>query len=220
MQPPREAPPGMTPAYWLRSLTILQRVTFALMVAAALNLAVRLAVGAPDLSGHAGNLLIAVLLFLLSRLRLWRVRTRLLVSYVLFGVVPLAIVVMLGIVAATTLFGLIAADSVLRSLDDRTREMTTLAREVATVASSRGALDLPMLSRLVTGLQPGARAIVTVGDVVRSIPDEAGPLRGMPAWRARDFAGLFEQDDSYFIGGHAQDGQPAADVFVYAPMTQ
>ena len=137
---------GATVRSWLRSLTILQRITFAIVVVAAVNVVVQFAVGAPNVRGHAGNLLIAVFVFLLSRLRLWRVPNRLLVSYFLFGVVPLVLVVGLALVTATTLFGLIAADRVRRALDERVNLTATLAREVATLTSYQRDLDTSAMS--------------------------------------------------------------------------
>ena len=212
----------MTGGSWLRSLTLLQRITFALVVVAALNVVVRFAVGAPNLAGHAGNLLIAVLVFLLSRLSLWRVRNRLLVSYFLFGVVPLALVLVLATITATTFFGLIAADRVRRGLDDRVQLVGAAAREVAAVASSQRELDGPVSSRLAADLQerlPRARAIVSVGETVRSLPDE-GHLHAIPAWSTPGFAGVIESGGRYFMGAHVKVGQPAVEVFAYAPLEE
>jgi sigma-B regulation protein RsbU (phosphoserine phosphatase) len=192
------------------------------MVVATVNVLARIVVGAPNIRGHAGNLLLAVLLFLLSRLRLWRVRNRLLVSYFFFGVVPLVLVVVLVSITATTLFGLIAADRVRRALDDRVALAAATAREVATVASHRLDLDMPLLSRLVTNSReraPGARALLLAGGgALRYIPDDGGPLQAIPSWSMPGEAGLFESGGSYFVGAHASAGEPAAEVFAYAPL--
>ena len=104
---------------WLRSLTIFQRVLLALVVLAGIAAIARPLTGSPNASGSVINFVVALSVFFLSRLRLWRVRNRLLVSYFLFGVVPLILVVGLVSVTLTTLFGLIAADRVRRELDDR-----------------------------------------------------------------------------------------------------
>ena len=207
----------MTVRAWLRSLTIPQRIIFALVVLAALSVAVRLAVGASNLSGSVTNFLVVLLLFFLSRLRLWRVRNRLLVSYFLFGVVPFFFPIALATTTATTLFGLIAADRVRTALDERARETSTLAREIATVASVQRELDVPMLSRLVSGLHPHGRAIVQIDETVHAIPDDAGPFHAAPSWSAPGFSGLIESGGRYFIGASAHSDRPAIDVFVYTP---
>ena len=207
----------MTVRSWLRSLSIPQRVLFALVVLAAVSLVIRLAVGAPNLSGSVSNVLVVLLLFFLSRLRLWRVRNRLLVSYFLFGIVPLFFVIALATTAMTTLFGLIAADRVRSALDERARETSILAREIAAVTSFQRDPDVPLLSRLVTALHPRGRAIVTIDGVVRAIPDDAGPFHAVPSLGSPDFSGLIESADRYFIGAAAHSDRPAIDVFVYTP---
>ena len=207
---------------WLKSLTIMQRITFALVVVALVNVVVQLAVGAPNVRGHAGNLLIAVFVFFLSRLRLWRVRNRLLLSYFLFGVVPLTLVVGLALVTATTLFGLIAADRVRRALDERVSLTATLAREVATLTSYRHELDTSALSQFAADLLnrlPRAHAVIVAGDSVRSIPD-AGPVKAIPGWSTAGFSGLLDADGRYFVAAHAKAGDPAVEVLVYAPLAE
>jgi phosphoserine phosphatase RsbU/P len=209
--------PAATARSWLGSLTIPQRITCALMVVAGLILVVQWLAGSPNLSGHALNFIITVLAFLLTWLRLWRVRNRLLVSYFLFGVVPLVLVLLLVVLTLTTLFGLIAAERVRRALDDRGRETRVLARQIATVVSFQGTLDVPLVSRLVTGLQPRARALVKVGEALQALPDAAGPLHAIPAWSSPDFSGLIESGDRYFMVAHAHVDRPFVDVFVYTP---
>ena len=188
-----------------------------LVVLAAVSAVLRPAAGSGNASGAVVNFVVALLIFLLSRLRLWRVRNRLLVSYFLFGVVPLLLVVGLATVTLTTLFGLIAADHVRRELDDRSGQAKTVARQVAAVSSMQRDLDGAMLSRLVTALDPRARAIVKVDERVRSIPDDAGPFHAVPSWSSPDFGGLIEAGGRYFIGAHARSDRPAVDVFVYTP---
>jgi sigma-B regulation protein RsbU (phosphoserine phosphatase) len=204
---------------FLRSLTIPQRFILALVVLAALSVVVRLAVGADNISGSFTNFLVVLLLFFLSRLRLWRVRNRLLVSYFLFGVVPFFFVIALTTTALTTLFGLIAADRIRTALDDRARNAGSLAREIATVASFQREAEVAMLSRLITGFHPRGRAIVKIDGMVRAIPDGSGaPFENIPAWNSPDFSGLIESGDRYFIGASAHGNEPSIDVLVYTPL--
>lgn len=208
---------------WFSSLTTLQRIALALVVLAALNLVAQSALGSPRLSGHAGNFVIVVLLFGLTRLRLWRVRNRLLLSYFLFGVVPLALVTVLVSLTANTLFGLIAADSVRRGLDDRTNALVYAATELAAAASGERSLDPPAWSRFVRDLRagaPGMRAIVVTRNGPLTIPPDAA-IRTIPSWSKPNWAGLFESDGRYFIGAHARTRPPAGDpldAFTFVPL--
>jgi sigma-B regulation protein RsbU (phosphoserine phosphatase) len=201
---------------WLRSLTILQRVLLVLVVAAAVSAVVRPATGSANASGAVVNFVIALLIFFLSRLRLWRVRTRLLVSYFLFGVVPLVLVIGLLMVTGSTFFGLLAADRVRQAIDERTHVVQMLARQVVTVSALQPDPDVPLLSRLVRDLDPRAHAIVRIGTSVRSVPDDAGEFHAIPSWSSPDFTGLVEAERRYFLATHAHV-DPAVDVFVYTP---
>ena len=202
---------------WLRSLTIFQRVLLALVVLAGVSAIARPLTGSPNASGSVINVVVALFIFFLSRLRLWRVRNRLLVSYFLFGVVPLILVAGLVTVTLTTLFGLIAADRVRREVDDRARDAKTVARQVASVSSVQPDLAASTVAPIVASLDPRARAIVKVEGTQRSIPDDGGPFHAVPSWSPPDFSGVFEWDHRYFIGAHAHADRPAVDVFVYRP---
>ncbi|MPY86420.1 MAG: hypothetical protein GEU99_00685 [Luteitalea sp.] len=179
---------------WVRTLTIWQRITFALVIVTASNLLLQYAIGSTRVASHTATFVLSVLLFVLSRSRalLWRLRNRLLVTYFLFGVVPLCLVVVMVLSSASTLFGQLAADRVREGLNRRIDAVHAAANHLAMAASYGQSTETAVLARLPNELQrrvPHLSAIVAVGDKVLSIPDnadlEALPSRGATNQRPR-----------------------------------
>jgi hypothetical protein len=77
-------------ASWLRGTSWFQRIAFVLLLAAIGAFAYQ---SAKDANPSAGSIILALLLFFAFRRRLlWRVRNRLLITFFLFGVVPVFLI--------------------------------------------------------------------------------------------------------------------------------
>jgi sigma-B regulation protein RsbU (phosphoserine phosphatase) len=197
---------------FFRELSRFQRITLLILaVLMTVVVAMRFARGESTAGTFRVLLLWVVVLALAVFLRraLWRVRNRLLLTFFLFGVVPITLIGLMLIFTGELLFGQIAADRVREQLDRRTEEVSGAARELA-VARPEAVAGL--LSDL-RGRIPGLRALIHTGDRTTAFPSDA-ELRAIPVWAEPGFKGLFETGSGRFLGARA------ADVFTYFPLDQ
>src|SRR3954453_20693536 len=111
----------------LKALTRLERITLVLFVIVIVNAILDNTTGYQIYGGDLLTLLFVIslcLLFIRSgrsmiRSLLWRLRNRLLISYVLFGVVPLVLVGLMLVLATEVLFAQIAANLIRTDIDKR-----------------------------------------------------------------------------------------------------
>jgi sigma-B regulation protein RsbU (phosphoserine phosphatase) len=204
----------------VRQLTWPQRITLVLVFAAALNLMVQVATGSTRLGEHFQTLLLTVVLLgvatLFTRFRLlWRLRNRLLLTYFLFGVVPILLIGLMLVFAGQFLFGQLAADRMRQELDRRTEVVRVAARDIALTPPQALPGFVSELRRQI----PGLRVMIHAGDRVFSIPADA-ELREIPGWSNPGFDGVFESGAGRFLGAHASGGPPTTDVFAYVPLDQ
>ena len=203
---------------FFRKLTWFQRITLVLLLVAAVDVVLKLATHSELLADRVEKLFVWVVLFgtatLLSYFRpLWRVRNRLLVTYFLFGVVPILLIGLMLTFGGQFLFGQLAADRMRQEFDRRTEAVRAAARDISLVPPEAR-------SAFVNGLRaqiPGLRVLVRAGDQVLSIPADA-ELRAIPSWSEAGFGGLFEAESGRFLGAHAKGAAPATEAFVYVPM--
>lgn len=144
-----------------------------------------------------GHMLVRSIARLRRRL-LWRVRRKLIVSYVFIGFVPVLLVVAFFTVAGA-MSGLSASsEMVRRELDRVVADVRVAAAAVGARLSSdmEAAAALEPLAATMRSEYPGASAVV-VGRVAGSIAATVGPWNGaprparLPAWiREQGFAGL------------------------------
>ena len=177
-----------------------------LLIAVTVQVVVR--VGGPDVRGMsvvgllevAANLLIVVvvgyflfiLLAWLQRLLLWRIRRKLILSYLLIGLIPVVLIVSLFLLAGTLTVLSVSSFMVKLSLDDLAREATAVATAAAGELSGQPSAGVEAVlaryqrSLARRGIDPGvalvsARSgsdgrVVSVGDWVGRRPD------GLPGW--------------------------------------
>jgi len=198
---------------WLRGRTLFQKIALALMLLAVGIVIVSYSAGGT--SGPGWVILALILCFIAFRKELlWRVRNRLLVTYFLFGVVPILLVAFGMVLAGELLLGQFATQRVRQNLEARIETVRSAAQNLA-LAVSHGAK-----ANLLDGIRAGVPSLAAVvrvdGDVVR-LPGN-GELQTAPAWIAPGFSGLFESNGHYFIGANARDGDEEA--FAYLPLDQ
>ena len=195
---------------WLRGRTVFQRVALALMV---------LAVGALIASGGTSASGFVTLAFIVCYIAfrkelLWRVRNRLLVTYFLFGVVPIFLIGLSLMLAAEFLLGQFATQRVLQDLEARIESVRSTAQNLMLAASHGAKADL------LDGIRQRAPKLAAVvranGDALRLPPD--GQFQTAPVWIAPGFGDLFESGGHYYIGANVRDGNTEA--FAYLPLDE
>jgi sigma-B regulation protein RsbU (phosphoserine phosphatase) len=196
---------------WLRGRTVFQRVAFGLL---ALAVAAALVSSISGRTTSAEPVILASLLVAIALRKelLWRVRNRLLLTYFLFGVVPIVLIGWSMAIAAQVLLGQFAAQHVRQELEQRIQSVRSLAQQLALAASHGVGPDaLDGTRRRV----PRVAAIVrTSGDALRLPADTEIPAE--PGWIPHEFAGLFESGGRYYLGAEGRDG--GADAFAYLPL--
>jgi phosphoserine phosphatase RsbU/P len=198
---------------WLRDTTSFQRVALALLIlAAGAALVSGLSGGKPAFDFATLSLLLCFLAF--RKKLLWRVRNRLLVTYFLFGVVPIFLIGLLLATAAELLLGQFAAQRVHQDLQAQIESVRSAAQNLLLAASHGGK------GELLDGIRqrvPRLAAVVRAnGDVFRLPPDV--PLQNAPTGMAPEFSDLFESDGHYYIGAGVRDRNMEA--FTYLPLDQ
>jgi sigma-B regulation protein RsbU (phosphoserine phosphatase) len=158
-----------------------------------------------------GGLSILALLvagFAFRKQLLWRVRNRLLLSYVLFGVVPLALVYLLMALTLRLGVGPLGADRVRRAVDARIREVQAAVQDLEGMPpATRSCLRERLLARI-----PRLGLIIESDGKTPADPSN-GPFRQAPAWVEPGFQGLIEVGDHLYIAARTNS------VFAFFPLT-
>jgi sigma-B regulation protein RsbU (phosphoserine phosphatase) len=145
---------------------------------------------------------------------LWRVRNRLLVTYFIFGVVPIFVIALLLVVIAELMMGQFAAERVHQALEARIEGLRSTAQNLALAATHGSKTDvLDGIRQRVPKLEAVIR---TSGDILRLPAD--GELQASPSWIAPGFGGLFESGGRYYMGANARDQR--SEAFVYFPLNE
>src|SRR5262249_16305004 len=118
---------------WLRGTTRVQRIVLALTAIAVVADVVSVAIAAPTFALAPLAILVCGIPF--RKDLLWRVRNRLLVTYVLFGVVPLFLIALLLMLAGELLLGQFAAQLVRKDIDARVDAVRSAAQTLAVAAA-------------------------------------------------------------------------------------
>jgi sigma-B regulation protein RsbU (phosphoserine phosphatase) len=141
------------------------------------------------------------------RAALWRVRNRLLLTSVLFGIVPILLIALLLSLAVRIVLGQYMSAAVRQALDSEIAATATIARLVARTASGLTADDpATAIARLdeVRQQAPLVKLVVRDGTRTFTLP-ETTELETIPDWMAPDFKGPIESDRRYFIAASAVD---------------
>ena len=159
----------------------------------------------------------------LVRRMLWRLRNRLIVTYVLIGVVPIALILaMLGI-TAYFLMGQVAtylATTELRRHNDLLRDSAySLGWNVSERIriGAEGAVARSFLED-VHRRHPSLQAVVSTPVGTFSIPENAG-IQHFPVWSKPGFRGLIQSGRDFALAAHIRAGVEGrqVEVFAYEP---
>lgn len=199
---------------WLRATTIFQRVVLAPTLLALVAAIVSLFASG---SSALGLITLALVLCFIAFRRelLWRVRNRLLVTFFLFGVVPIFLIAFMLTLSAELLFGQFATQLVRQRLQTRIESIHSVAQDLALAASHGANADLLNAIRQRT---PNLAAVVSVhGNVLLRFPS-ATEFNTVPVWITPGFGDLFEAGGHYYVGADARDGDTNA--FAYLPLDE
>lgn len=138
------------------------------------------------------------LLFLAKKI-LWRVRNRLLVTYVLVGLVPIVLVLAMVSIIATILMGQITGYLLISSLDRRYEALEAAASNIA-VSTALGNEPAGAATEALTRLRealPSLNAVVEVDG--QPLPPQVSALDAIPEWIEPGFKGLLVSDTNYLL---------------------
>lgn len=199
---------------WLRLTTWFQRIALALLVAAVGVWTSSFATGSDR---RSGLLILAIILayFAFRKQLLWRFRNRLMITFFLFGVVPLFLIYWLLELSAVLVLSQIAAERVRHDLEARIERVHDVAQDMMLVGSHNAA---PVLSEGIRRREPRLAAIVSNKGETVLLPPGHGAFSTAPAWMAANFQGLFESEGHYYLGANTGDEQANAKVFTYLPL--
>ncbi len=198
---------------WLRARSAFQRVALTLLI-----LALAVTIGSYFSGGTSGPgiITLAVILCYIAFRKelLWRVRNRLLVTFFLFGVVPVFLIAFMLTLSAELLLGEFGTQLVRQDLEARIERVHASAQILMSAAAHGAKADVLDAIRERT---PRLAAVVRAGgDVVRLPPD--GQFRTADSWIAPGFCNLFESGGRYYIGSEVRSGN--AEAFAYLPFDQ
>ena len=168
--------------------------------------------------------------FLVRRL-LWRIRTKLLVSYLFIAVVPVVLMLLLFGLAGVLFSGLVASHVVTAEVDRRAALLRTTAEAALADMSGDDAAARAALERHLASLRAANPELVSSlwrGDEV--VAASPGAPATLPEWTRPDgYAGLVRanaEDDATLLTGLARRGESAlllqvpVDERLFAPLEQ
>lgn len=149
---------------------------------------------------------------------LWRIRRKLIISYLLIGLVPTLLILFFFVASGLLIFGQVSAYVLLASLE-RTQAMAARVADLVTADIGGATGEQAEIERLLRwrlepleSVYPGASAVyffsggrISVGDPI-AFPPRSGEL--VPEWAAQGYQGLLRLEDRYYVAGFSE---PSAD---------
>jgi sigma-B regulation protein RsbU (phosphoserine phosphatase) len=196
-------------------LTWFQRGALLFLAVAAVSLIYSYAMG----GSRVGLLVMAVFVAFVAfrKQLLWRVRNRLVLTYILSGVVPLLLIFWLLELTTILLLGQFASERARQGLESRLQRVYALTQDLDSTAEHGGA---PALLEEIRNSERGLSAVVTVNGrtVISALPGAA--LSAAPEWMKPEFRGAFEAGGRYYLGVNASGLQNKAQVFSFLPLDE
>ncbi len=131
---------------------------------------------------------------------LWRLRNRLVVAYVLIGLIPVVLLALMGVIAGWTLYGKVAVYQVTAELERVQSELSDLTADIASSLSMAGALEGRLRPEVVTRILEARRA--STEEHLRSGEVYVVPASGdnLPAWlHGQHFVGVLIGDQAELV---------------------
>ncbi len=145
----------------------------------------------------------------------WRLRHRLIVTYLFIAVAPVLLLIGLGLVAGYSLLLQIAMNTVTAELQHRSAELGSAADAITKLdPAARGPALARMLDPYFNSRYKNLAARVVQGDRETRFPSASADL---PSAKSANGDGIVERNGSYYLWGHRNT--PEGSVTVIAPMT-
>src|SRR6266446_2862183 len=153
---------------------------------------------------------------------LWRVRHRLLVTWVLLGVVPIVLICALVAEGLFILMGQVVGYMTTAEITRQSELVRSTAQGLAWSLAHRvpsqsvAALAEPFVREISQTRNAEVGAIVRTGKEVLNVPADGG-IREIPEWSKPGFVGLVKDDLRYYLGAHVVpgDSKEKTEVFLY-----
>jgi sigma-B regulation protein RsbU (phosphoserine phosphatase) len=162
----------------------------------------------------------------LLRKMLWRVRHRLLLTWVLLGVVPIVLIAALVGAGMYLLMGQVLAYMTTTEIDRRAKVVQSDAHELAWSVAHRAASVNPatlagtFMKETFQNGNAEAGVVVDTGANAFALPAD-GPIRQIPDWVKPDFLGIVRSESGYYIASHIvlgdSPGKTAIFLYQHAP---
>jgi sigma-B regulation protein RsbU (phosphoserine phosphatase) len=151
---------------------------------------------------------------------LWRVRHRLLMTWIFVGVVPIVLFCLLVAQGFFFLMGQVVGYMTTTEIDRQSELVRSTAHALAWSLSHRGpsttvAMMTESFIRENSETSRGELGAIvrTDRDVFAAPPD--GAIRDIPKWSKQDFHGLLKEKGSYYFGAHVGASTGRTEVFLY-----
>ena len=172
----------------------------------------------PEIGAMAAGVWLAIrLLRLAASQAVWRLRNRLLVTYLFIALVPILLIVMLAATGGLFLIQQIAVYLVTSELDRRVETIRSAAESVQQANEAdrpgvvRGMIDLFYLQRY-----PGIEVLVHDGAKTIRYPENGNPPSPNVLWS--DVSGVLTRDARFYIWTHKVT--PWGDITITVPLTR
>jgi sigma-B regulation protein RsbU (phosphoserine phosphatase) len=149
------------------------------------------------------------------RRTIWRLRNRLIVTYIFIGVVPVLLIVLLVGLGSYILFGQVADYLITTEIHRRADSLNAAAETLA--AAPEQTLDgrVDELGKRMTRRFPRLEVVATRGGKRYSYPDDSKLMQPPGGWA--DYAGLVAYQDQYYEMAHVR--RDGTEVTLRAPLT-
>ena len=155
------------------------------------------------------------LIRMLMRRSIWRLRNRLIVTYVFIGVVPIVLILILAVLGAYFVAGQVAVYLVSSELDRRCASLRGPAGILSRTPGGNRVNVVREIAPFIRDRFPDVEMLIRGGEEYRYPPDSR--LSALPTgWK--DYSGLVLKDGSFYTLAHVTNG--ASQVMLLAPITQ
>ena len=204
---------------YVRSRNTLPRLFGALLI---LYLVLEYLVKARTFAALVALLVVVIGLFLAVRLirnalgkAIWRLRNRLIVTYVFIGVVPVVLILALAVLGTWIVVGQVAVYMVNSELDRRASSLVDPARILSQARASDRAAILQQMGSFLASRMPGFQMIVA-GDQELRYPPQSTIQANAGAWK--DYTGYVAREGVYYSAAVARNKNTT--VIALAPITR
>lgn len=152
------------------------------------------------------------------RKSIWRLRYRLIVTYVFIGVVPIVLILALAVLGTWIVVGQVAVYLVSSELERRAAVLTEPVRVISQARPAERAATVQQVGDSLAARMPGLQIVVSGASELPTIHYPAGSGVPAPADGWKDFTGYITRDRLFYSGSVSRSG--GTTVVAMAPITK